>query len=64
MCQNFSQKLSNANICQNSIRKDFEMHQKCVQFQKSVRKVSLLLIKEQSKICECQTSDLFLTDLQ
>ena len=63
MCQNSVRKLSDVNICQKSIRKDLEMHQKCVRFYKCVRKLSVLYLENCLKSVRNITFDTFLTHL-
>ena len=63
MCQNSIRKLSDANICQKSIRKDLEIHQKCVRFYKCVRKLSVLYLENCLKSVRNITFDTFLTHL-
>ena len=63
ICQNSARKLSDANICQNFIRKDLEMHQKCVRFYNYVRKLSVFYSENCFKSVRNFTFDTFLIHL-
>ena len=61
MCHNSVRKLSVANISQNSVRKDLELHQKCVRFYKCVRNMSVLYLENCLKSVRNITFDTFST---
>ena len=63
MCQISVRKLSVAKICQNYVRKDLELYQKCVGFYKCVGKLSLVDLENSQNSVRNTTSDGFLTHL-
>ena len=63
MCHNSVRQLSDANISQKSVRKDVELHQKCVRFFKCVRNMSVLYLENCLKSVRNITFDTFLTHL-